>query len=507
MKYCKKCGTLLEEAHEHCIRCGADVTLPENVSPYPVRVMETLDAEKEQKKKTGKIVAMIIILIVLLMVGIFGAIYFAGRKAAPIGNLTNKSKEKTVAETEAGEDASQEDVSNKPAQTDDASGDATTKEAEVSQTEEKSESETENAASTERAISDSKGNYYNLIKEYDDTDKLIFTAIVPEDLTQTEFYKDYSAYSTVFPIGINFTAYNEDNSVRFTYLSPKQLWYKKSETGKTLDDVADLMTYMTYCVYESPTSYLEKILKQNYPGAKMEIVNEYDINEKLPSAIEEMAAAKSRELFKNTDDYAGIGSGTKYTNMDYSSSAKVYEYEITLKDKTVLLCKYYVPAMAHNLMYANQDTNDRGTVTEWYNFGITCFETGNDDLYDEYSEAFDVFAANAMPTDLFMYYLDAYGSEITDSILESREVPKLSKAMLKKYASEYTGADKLSDFGKNVSEFMKLIGDKSFSGEDGSVYTYSESEAVYVDNEKGKVFISPDGEEYPGSEYEQYTVK
>ena len=26
MKYCKKCGTLLEDTHENCIRCGADVT-------------------------------------------------------------------------------------------------------------------------------------------------------------------------------------------------------------------------------------------------------------------------------------------------------------------------------------------------------------------------------------------------------------------------------------------------------------------------------------------------
>ena len=45
MKYCRNCGTLLEDTHEHCIRCGIDVTIPENVSMYPIEVMETLEKE------------------------------------------------------------------------------------------------------------------------------------------------------------------------------------------------------------------------------------------------------------------------------------------------------------------------------------------------------------------------------------------------------------------------------------------------------------------------------
>ena len=53
MKYCKNCGMLLEDTHEHCIRCGVDVTVPENVSMYPIEVMETIEEEKERKKHGG----------------------------------------------------------------------------------------------------------------------------------------------------------------------------------------------------------------------------------------------------------------------------------------------------------------------------------------------------------------------------------------------------------------------------------------------------------------------
>ena len=45
MKYCRKCGMLLEDTHLNCIRCGADVTKAENVSMYPIEVMVTLEQE------------------------------------------------------------------------------------------------------------------------------------------------------------------------------------------------------------------------------------------------------------------------------------------------------------------------------------------------------------------------------------------------------------------------------------------------------------------------------
>ena len=67
MKYCRKCGMLLEDTHVNCIRCGADVTLEENVSMYPIEVMETIEEENKRKKATGKIIAMLIALVVVLV--------------------------------------------------------------------------------------------------------------------------------------------------------------------------------------------------------------------------------------------------------------------------------------------------------------------------------------------------------------------------------------------------------------------------------------------------------
>ena len=67
MKYCRKCGMLLEDTHVNCIRCGADVTLEENVSMYPIEVMETIEEENKRKKATGKLVAMLIALVVVLV--------------------------------------------------------------------------------------------------------------------------------------------------------------------------------------------------------------------------------------------------------------------------------------------------------------------------------------------------------------------------------------------------------------------------------------------------------
>ena len=47
MKYCKNCGMLLEDTHEHCIACGTDVTKAENVSKYPPGVQETIESQKK----------------------------------------------------------------------------------------------------------------------------------------------------------------------------------------------------------------------------------------------------------------------------------------------------------------------------------------------------------------------------------------------------------------------------------------------------------------------------
>ena len=100
MKYCKKCGMLLEDTHNTCIRCGADVTLPENVSMYPIEVMQTMEEENQRKKATGKIVAMIIALVVVLVCLVLFFLY--GMK----GNAAKPSpKDEQIADESAGADS------------------------------------------------------------------------------------------------------------------------------------------------------------------------------------------------------------------------------------------------------------------------------------------------------------------------------------------------------------------------------------------------------------------
>ena len=510
MKYCKNCGMLLEDTHERCIRCGTDVTNKKNVSKYPIKVQENMEAVSEQKKKTGKIVAMIIGLVVLMAGLIAGCLYAlsAGLLDFEIASHEEEEYEEEYLEEDY-EEESEEDTDDEL--TDDISDsseeDTQDEEAQTEETAEQEEAtdDAEAAQDGERAIKDEAGKYYNIVRQYDDADNLVFTAYIPEDLTLKDFYVDYGVYSTVFPIGMSFAAYDEENSVRFTYLSPKHFWYKKSETGKSHDDAADITKYMTYCKYESPTSYIDLLIKKNYPGAKAEIINEYDFNDAVSLAIDKFASKKSKELFSDIGDYAGIGEDTKYTNMDYSASAKMYEYEVTLKDKSVLRCKYFIPSVVNNLMYACQSTNDRGTVSEWYNLGIACFETGNDDLYDRYSDDFDVFAANAFPSGVFMYANQAYAQEIEADVHQSRQVKEMTETKLKGYAVDYARDKKMDEFYSDILGMMTSLGKKSFSYGKYNVYTMDDAEVLFVDNENNKLFISPQEDEYPGESFEEYT--
>ena len=517
MKYCRNCGTLLEDTHEHCIRCGIDVTIPENVSMYPIEVMETLEKENQQKKASGKIVAMIIGLVVALVALVIAFLYVMGGKGQAPKPVTDK-KENTEAAAVAKESA--EEV----------------KEAEK-EVAEPAEEEEEKKPKSDRTVKDDAGKYYDYVTETDDAGNTVFTALVPEDLTEREFFKDYEVYSDRYPIAVNFTASTKENDVRFTYLSPRKLWYKLSETGKGRTNESDITHYMTYFAYDGPKSYLEPLLEQSYPGAKFELTNEYDVNETVVSKLDEFAKAKNKELFGDIGDYAHIGDNTTYANMDYESSAKIYEYEITLKDKNMLFCRYYVPSMAHTLTYANADTNDRGNITEWYNFAIICFETGNEDNFDDYEEDFAVFTANALPTDLFMYINESYCREIKsavktedEAIEESREAAAkaasgeeeaddtdkttktvtlgaepLDKDKLADLAKSYKSDTKLDDFDATVMDILRSAGPVAFSGDDVKVYGLDKAKVAFFDKAKNKVFISPEEDEFPGDDYDELT--
>ncbi len=509
MKYCKKCGMLLEDTHENCIRCGADVTIADNVSMYPIEVMETIEEENQRKKASGKIVAMIIGLIIAL-VGLV-LLFLYGLKGAHINMdaLGSNKAADTAAEPASTEALQEETVEEEP----------------VAEPE-----ETPAPAKSDRKVKDDKGVYYDYVEEKDDAGNVVFTALVPEDLKVREFYKNYEVYDDRYPFEMNFTASTDDSAVRFTYLSPRRLWYKVNDNGRGRSDEQDLSHYMTYFKYENDRSYLEPLLTRSYPGAKLTIKNEYDVSQATASALADLAKAKNKELFGDIGDYAHMGKNTTYANMDYVSSAKVYEYEITLTDKNVLFAKYYIPSMAHNLSYANSDTNDRGTITEWYNFAIICLEAGNEDDYDDYKDAFDLFIDNALPTDLFMYINESYSKDIdkavenftevqeaqrkaaesddTDETSESQEpeiktADPLDETLLKKYGSEYKPSTTLNGFDSKVMSILRSAGPAAFKGESVSVYAPAGNKVAFYDKAKNKVFLSGEEDEYPGDSFEE----
>ncbi len=482
MKYCRKCGMLLEDTHVNCIRCGADVTLEENVSMYPIEVMETIEEENKRKKATGKIVAMLIALVVVLVGLVLFFLYGfdISNLQLPVSGLGSEDEYEEFEEEDFEEEEPLEEE----------------EEEEIPEEEEEPDSEP-------KTFKDDNGTYYDYVTEKDAAGNIVFTALLPEDLSVREMFNDYEGYSDRYPFMFNFTASDEENDVRFTYLSPRKLWYKVSDTGKSRSNESDITHYMSYFKYDGPSSYLDQLLAQSYPGAKLELKEETDISADTLAKIEELATEKNEELFGDIGDYGHIGENTTYANMDYEFSGKVYKYEITLKDKNMLFCKYYVPSVAFNLQYANADTNDRGTLTEWYNFAIVCFETGNEDVYDDYADAFDMFIANALPTDLFMYINESYSADIKNAVESAGTLDPLDETLLAKYGSAYSGTDTLDDFDEKVMEILRSAGPLCLKGDDVAVYLPEKYKIAYFDKEKSKVFISPEEDEYPGEAYDE----
>ena len=75
MKYCKKCGMLLEDNMDTCIKCGNDVSKKEAYNKYPEKMQAMVDAEKkdayDKSKSIGMIIAIFVLLILLILLFVF----------------------------------------------------------------------------------------------------------------------------------------------------------------------------------------------------------------------------------------------------------------------------------------------------------------------------------------------------------------------------------------------------------------------------------------------------
>lgn len=473
MKYCKNCGMLLEDTHERCIKCGADVSIRANVSMYPPEVEARMAAEKEEQKNKSKMVVVLISIIVVIVV-LLGVVIW---KIASGGMSLPEEKTQEVSE------------------------ETTDKTAEVK------EPETEEPEpEEEKEVKDDAGSYYMCTPEYDAGGNHIFTAVYPEDVAQLSFNLDTEKYSEQFPENIVFTAANADETVTFTYMSPQQLWYKKSDKGHSRTNERDPQYYMSFYKYEDAKTYLEALIKASYPKArKIEMVSETEASGELTQALSDFSDSR-KDYFLNDKigDYAHLGKDTEYASNGVATfSAEIFEYQITGADKEILYCKYYVPVISNTLLYATESAGDMGSITEWYVLCVCGFETGNDILYEDYQPAFEMFCANAAPTREFFYTNYCYGKEIAESIEAEIEPEPLDDNKLKEYAGKYKADTDLGDIREGICSFLNLYAGKTFSSDDMTISAPDDVAIAYYDKEAGKIFVSPDETEYPGAAYEE----
>lgn len=490
MKYCKNCGMLLEDTHEHCIACGTDVTKAENVSKYPPGVQETIESQKKESKARGGIVGAIIVVFVLLL-ALVGVIVMQASKMSA-------EKETPAAAEETEQAVETTDMEYTVNAEDELSAglnaDVITEEP----------SEDTDAVSSGRAVKDDKGSYYTYLETSDAGGNVVFSSVYPEDFTSAVPTFDYGKYSTKYPELLTFVVGNEDNTARFTYMSPQQFWYKDSETGKTRNNERDTANYMSYLTYDGAEGYVEALIKQGYSDAKkVTLVETVEADEAITKKLEELSKEYTQTLTGDIGDYAHIGEDTTYATMESEFSVNLLKYEITTKNNSTLYCDFYVPLIANHFYYANDTSDDRGTVTEWIALSVIGFEAGNDELYDEFEEAFLVFAKNTKVNKSFYYTNEQYGKELEKAVADETEPKPLDAKKLEEYKKSFNQTAALNDLNQGLLELSELNGsaDVVFTADNQKVVAPEECKLVYYNADTKKMFLSPDETEYPGDDY------
>lgn len=484
MKYCKNCGMLLENSIERCIKCGTDVSIAANVSKYPPEIEARMEREKAAKKSKTTTAAILIGIFVALMLLIGVVVWKISN-----GTLEVKSARDVSPKAAAKVEEPKADVS------------------EADNTAEKPEDNT--PAPSNREVKDEAGSYYVCAPQTDEGGNVVFTALYPEDINQLTFMVESGVYSTQFPQLIYEVVNNEDNSVRFTYMSPQQLWYQKSEKGQSKSDISDIDHYMSYYVFQDARSYIETLIKQGYPKAKkVELIGQSSPSDAVEQAIQELSQ-KRQNFFQNEKigDYAKLGEDAEYATMGSACSAEVFEYQITDSEKNVIYCKYYVPVVSSDLMYSTEIGNDMGTITEWYPLCVCGFEAGNDFDYEDYMPAFELFCANAVPERIFFYTNASYQEVIEKAISDSMDPAPLSGDMLKSFGAKYKADSSIGDIREDIYSFLCSYGTKVFSADGITIRTGDDIAVAFYDKENNRLFVSPDETEYPGDSYIELLIK
>ena len=493
MKYCMKCGTLLEDSHEICIGCGTDVTSPESWSLYPPEMAKKIEIENEEKKsQTGLIIAMIAVF-VLLVAAIAVFIVFTTKKMTDSVAETEEAVEEVVEEVleEPVEEVAEEKEENAtlaPLVIEDA----------------KEDEETVSEASGDREVKDSAGRYYNVGSFSDAAGNVIFTTVYPEDFSEKSAGINYEVYSSRYPESFTYIVGNDDGNVQLTFMSPQHYWYRKSDNkGQTRSNERDVDDYMQFLTYSGAEGYIEALIKQSYTDIKgFKLIDKEEYSANVTEKINKVSADHTNELLGEIGDYAKIAPDTVYAAMLAECDANIYHYQATSRQENTIFMDFYVPVIANTLGYVSEDANDKGEVTEWLVPELIAFEAGNEELYKNYSDAFRLFIYNSRLSDEFFYINHAYSLDIESAVKVKRAPVKLGADKIKALMASYKPNAEVNAYAKGVSELLKTHPNSCavFSG-DKDVIALDSSKVGFYSKDKNKVFISDVEDEYPGSDY------
>lgn len=512
MKYCVKCGTLLEDTQMTCIACGTDVSLEENVSLYPPEMEKTITDEKQnRKKRTGLIAAIVGIFVVL--VGLIAAlVIFVSNNADSLAAGMEIDEELM----EDYDDSSDEDYYEEPyeeeeeVETDsslsEGIGDVDVISAETSAPEETpaAPQETE-AAPSDRVVKDDVGTYYNVGTLSDNAGNLVFTTVYPEDFSVVASDISYDKYSTRFPESITYMVSNQDNSVQMTYMSPQHFWYRNSDKGKSRNNERDVFNYMTYYTYNGVQGYIEALINASYKDIKkLDFIEKKPLGENIDSKLSEISKAHTMTLTGDIGDYAKIASDTAYAAMAAECEADIYSYQATSRQGNTIYIDFYIPVIANTLSYSSTQENDKGEVVEWVTPSIIVFEAGSEEYYKQYKDAYRAFISSSKITREFLYDNYMYSQHIKSAVDGGNKPTGLNQAKLKEYHDGYSDSADIGAYNEGLYQFQQVSPETNSLFKNGTV-TFSTSGAMQVgfyNSSTGKFFTSSDASEYPGEGYE-----
>ncbi|MCR5735431.1 MAG: hypothetical protein K6G22_12570 [Lachnospiraceae bacterium] len=484
MKYCKKCGMLLEDTQDVCIGCGLDVSLPENTSEFPPELAAKMENKKEQDKKKNVILIAIIIIFVLLavLIGIFVAI--ASKNASEAEPPELPVTQETETDTQTDQTDVTDDVSTGVSDDDTAA--------------------TKRVVEDDREVSDNLGDYYLVGNVYDDLGNLMFTTLYPEEFGSITATFDYEKFSDIFPLVLNVVVCNEDDTLRLTYTSPEHFWYQNSSKGNSRYNEVDLDYYMSFLTYDGPQAYMEALVQLAYPGAKsIEMLESVDASDSVKESLNLMLKQKTKRLTGDIGDYAHIGDTTTYAAGESACSATIYKYHVVNKSGQDVFADFYLPIISNTFYYANEQIGDQGSVTEWLPLCVISYESGNQETYEFYENAFKVFVNNSNLTKEFFRINEEYGKVIDEAVANRTDPEPMNETLLTTLTERVKESNKLNELDTDIYDFLNTPdGDlPTFSNTSHRVTGVADSVQAFYSDSLQRVFITPSDTEYPGNEY------